>query len=377
MGPIGEQAALLQQEWETDRRWAGITRGYSAQDVIRLRDRVVEEPSLARRGASRLWDLLHGQDAVRALGAVTGNEAVQAVRIGSQAVYLTACQAADENRAGRTYPDRSLDPVDPVSQMVRRINNALLCADQAAEAGRPGDGTVPRRRWLPPVVAGTEVGFGDVLNAFELMKAMIEAGAAGVRFEDQLSPGKQRGHLGGKVLIPTGQHIEMLTAARLAADVLDVPALVIARTGAQAASLLTSDSDERDHEFLTGERTADGLYRVEPGLYACITRALAYAPYADLLWMEAPTPDLAEARAFADIIHSQYPDKLLAYSCPPPFNWRTRLDGAYVEEFRKELTAMGYRFQFTNPAGFPALDESTSELAGRYAHNDVPAYAQL
>ena len=331
MGAIGKQAALLQQAWETDPRWAGIARDYSAEDVIRLRGRVAQEHSLARRGASRLWNLLHGQDAVRALGAVAGSQAVQVARAGVQAIYLPGGQAADWNLAGRTYPDR----------------------------------------WLPPVVAAAEIGSGSVPDAFELMKAMIEAGAAGVRFEDQLS------YLGRKVLIPTGQHIEMLTAARLAADVLDVPALVIARTGAQAASLLTSDSDERDREFLTGERTADGCYRVEPGLYACVTRALSFAPYADLLWMEAATPDLAEARAFAGIIRSQYPHKLLAYSCSPPLNWRARLDEASMAEFQKQLAAMGYRFQFTSPADISARDESAPELADRYAHSDVPAYAQL
>ncbi len=378
MGAIGEQAALLQQEWETDPRWAGITRDYSAQDVIRLRGRVAEEPSLlARRGASRLWDLLHGRDAVRALGAITGKQAVQTLTAGPQAIYLPGCQAADWNRAGHSAADRSLRPVNSASQMVRRINDALRCADQPAETRRPDDGTMLRRRWLPPVVADAEAGFGPVLDAFDLMKAMIEAGAAGVRFGDQLSPDKQRGHRGGKVLIPTGQHIGTLTAARLAADVLDVPALVIARTGAQTTSLLTSDSDERDHEFLTGERTADGFYRVEPGLYACITRALAYAPYADVLWFEAPAPDLAEARAFAGIIHSQCPDKLLAYSCASPFNGQARLDDPSIAEFREELAAMGYSFQFTNPAGSHAMDESTSEFADRYARNDVPAYARL
>jgi isocitrate lyase len=371
MGAIGEQAALLQQEWETDPRWAGITRDYSARDVIRLRGRVAEEPSLARRGASRLWDLLHGRDAVRALGAITGNQAVQLLTAGPQAIYLPGCQAADWHRAEHARPDRSLRSVNSVSQTVRRISDALRRADQAAEAG-----TLDGRRRLPPVVADAEAGFGAVLDAFDLMKAMIEAGAAGVRFGDEPSPDKKRGHLSGKVLIPTGQHIETLTAARLAADVLDVPALVIARTGAQAASLLTSDSDERDHEFLTGERTADGFYRVEPGLYACITRALAYAPYADLLWFEASSPDLAEARAFAGIVHSQYPDKLLAYSCPS-FNWGARLDDPSTAEFREELAAVGYRFQFTDPAESHALDESTSEFADRHAYNSVPAYAQV
>ena len=286
MSAIGEQAALLQQEWETDPRWAGIARDYSAQDVIRLRGRVAgEEHGLARRRASRLWDLLHSRDAVQALGAVTGSQAVQVVK------------------------------------------------------------------------AGLPAGLGVMPDAFELMKAMIEAGAAGVRFDDELPAGSKRGHCGQLVLIPTAQHIQTLTAARLAADVLDVPSLVIARTGARAASLLTSDTDERDHEFLTGERTAEGLYRVEPGLYACGTRALAFAPYADLLWLETPAPDLAAARAFATVIHSQYPGKLLAYCCPPSSNWRAPLDDASTARFRKELAAMGYRFQATIPAGFLALDK--------------------
>ncbi len=314
MSAIGEQAALLQQEWETDPRWAGITRDYSAQDVIRLRGRVAgEEHGLARRGASRLWDLLHSQDAVQALGMVTGSQAVQVIKAGLQAIYLPGWQAAGGNLA----------------------------------AGRR----------LAPVVADAQAGLDAVPDAFELMKAMIEAGAAGARFDDQLPAGSKRVHSGQQVLIPTAQHIQALTAARLAADVLDVPALVMARTGARSASLLTSDTDERDHEFLTGERTAEGLYRVEPGLYACGTRALAFAPYADLLWLETPAPDLAAARAFATVIHSQYPGKLLAYCCPASSNWRAPLDDASTARFRQELAAMGYRFQATIPAGFRALDE--------------------
>jgi isocitrate lyase len=319
MGAIGEHAALLQQEWETSPRWAGITRGYNAQDVIRLRGCVAGKHSVARRGATRLWDLLHGQDAVRALGAAAGNHAVQVVAAEPHVIYLPGWQAADGNQAG------------------------------------PGG---------PPA-------------AFGLMAAMIEAGAAGVHFDDQVSPDTKRAHLGGKVLIPTGEHIQMLTAARLAADVLDVPALVIARTGARTASLLTSDTDERDHEFLTGERTADGFHRVKPGLYACVRRGLAFAPYADLLWLETLAPDLAEARAFADIIHSQYPGKLLAYSCPAPFSSRVHLDDPSIAKFRKELAAMGYRFQVTTLAGFHAPGESTSEPADRGAQSDAAAYSQL
>jgi isocitrate lyase len=309
MGAIGGQAALLQREWETDPRWAGITRDYSAQDVIRLRNSVAGEHSLARRGASRLWDLLHNRDAAPTLGAVVGDHAVQAAGAGLDAIYLPGCQAADET------------------------------------------------------------------DAFELMTAMIEAGAAGVCFEDLLPSARASGHVGGKVLVPTGRHIETLNAARLAADVLGVPSLIIARTGAHAASLLASDIDERDHEFLNGERTAAGFHRMEPGWYACVTRELAFAPYADLLWLDTPAPDLAVARAFACIIHSQYPDKLLAYSCPPPFTGRTHRSGASIAKFQKELTAMGYQFQSAAPAGSPAPGESTPELDDRYPRDDAPAYA--
>jgi isocitrate lyase len=374
MGAIGEQAALLKREWETDPRWAGITRDYSAQDVIRLRGCVAGEHSLAQRGASRLWHLLHGQDAMPAVGAVAGNHAVQAARAGLQAIYLPGWQAAEGNLAGGAHPGQSLHPVNPMPHLVRRINNALLRADQPARAERPGDGIVTERG-LAPVVADAEAGFGGVLDAFELMTAMIEAGAAGVRFEDQLSPGKAGGHLGEMVLVPTGQHIETLTAARLAADVLGVPSLVIARSGARTASLLTSDIDDRDHEFLTGERTAEGFHRVEPGLYAHITRGLAFAPYADLLWLETPAPDLAVARAFADIIHSQFPDKLLAYSCPPPVTGRAQPGDTSVEKLQQELAVMGYHFQSTSPAGCPAPGEPASELANRCTHSEAPAYA--
>jgi len=286
--------------------------------------------------------------------------------------------AADGNLAGHTYPDQSLYPANSVPQMVRRINNALLRADQIAWSERSLDSCAPRPvNWLAPIVADAEAGFGGALNAFELMKAMIEAGAAGVHFEDQLSSEKKCGHLGGKVLIPTGQHIKTLTAARLAADVLDVPSLVIARTDAHAATLLTSDVDERDREFVTGERTPEGFYRVRPGLYACIRRGLAFAPYSDLLWMETSTPDLTEARAFADAIHSQYPDQLLAYNCSPSFNWRAHLDDASIAKFQKELAAMGYRFQFITLAGFHALNQSMFSLAYGYARNDMSAYVRL
>ena len=371
MSAIGEQAALLQQEWQTSPRWAGITREYSAGDVIRLRGRVAQEHGHARRGASRLWGLLRSQDAVAALGAVPGN-AVQLARAGLQAIYLPGGQTADGNPAAHADPGQTPYPASPMTQMVRRVNDALLRTDQVGRAGEPGGGIVPAGRRLAPVVADA----GGAPDAFELMTAMIEAGAAGVRFEDQLPAGNERGQLGEKVLIPTGQHIQALTAARFAADVLDVPSLVIARTGARTASLLTSDTDERDHEFLTGERTADGLYRVDPGLYASGTRALAFAPYADLLWMETPAPDLAAARAFACVIHSQYPGKLLAYSCSPSFNWRAHLDDASAARFRKELAAMGYRFQVTSPAGFRALDEPAPGPARQPARTDLQALAQ-
>jgi isocitrate lyase len=378
MDTISQQAANLRTQWETDPRWTGIERTYSAEDVIRLRGSVVEEHTLARRGAKRLWELLHSEDAVRALGAITGNQAVQMVKAGLQAIYLSGWQvAADGNLAGQTYPDQSLYPANSVPQMVRRINNAMLRADQIAWAERAVDSTAPRQQWVAPIVADAEAGFGGVLNAFELMKAMIEAGAAGVHFEDQLSSEKKCGHLGGKVLIPTGQHVKTLNAARLAADVLDVPSLVIARTDAQAATLLTSDVDERDRSFVTGDRTAEGFYRVRNGIAPCIARGLAYAPYSDLLWMETSKPDLDVAREFAEAIKDRYPDQMLAYNCSPSFNWRQHLDEATIAKFQKELAAMGYRFQFITLAGFHALNQSMFALAHGYAHADMTAYVKL
>jgi isocitrate lyase len=373
MGAIGEQTAQLQREWETDPRWAGITRDYSARDVIRLRGCVAGEHSLARRGASRLWDLLHRPDAAPALGAVVGDRAAEAARAGLPAIYLPGWQAGDGSPAGGGHPGQPPHPDNPMPHLVRRINNALLSEDPPARAESPADGFGPGRR-PTPVVADADAGFGAALGAFELMTAMIEAGAAGVRFEDQLSPGGARGDRGGKVLVPTGQHIETLTAARLAADVLGVPSLIIARSGAHAASLLTSDTDERDDEFLTGERTAEGFHRVEPGWYACVTRQLAFAPYADVLWLETPAPDLAVARAFACIIHSQYPDKLLAYSCHPPSTGLTQ-DGASIAKFQLELAAMGYQFQSAVPAGCPGPVEPSSEPADRLTRNHGPVYA--
>jgi isocitrate lyase len=378
MDTISQQAANLRQQWETDPRWADIARTYTAEDVIRLRGSITEEHTLARHGAERLWELLHTEDSVRALGAITGNQAVQMVKAGLQAIYLSGWQvAADGNLAGHTYPDQSLYPVNSVPQMVRRINNALLRADQIVWSERSADSTAPRQNWLAPIVADAEAGFGGVLNAFELMKAMIEAGAAGVHFEDQLSSEKKCGHLGGKVLISTGQHIKTLTAARLAADVCGVPTLVVARTDAHAASLLTTDLDERDRQFITGDRTAEGFYRVTNGMAPCVARGLAYAPYSDLLWMETSKPDLAEAREFAEAIKAQYPDQMLAYNCSPSFNWRAKLDDETIAKFQKELAAMGYRFQFITLAGFHALNYAMFDLAHAYAHEDMTAYVRL
>ncbi len=342
---------------------------------MRLRGSVQEEHTLARLGAQRLWDMLQSGSYVAALGALTGNQAVQQVKAGLKAIYLSGWQvAADANLAGQTYPDQSLYPVNSVPQVVRRINNALLRADQIAWAEH-GDG--PDRNWLAPIVADAEAGFGGVLNAFELMKAMIAAGAAGVHWEDQLASEKKCGHLGGKVLIPTSQHIRTLNAARLAADVCGVRTIIVARTDADSATLITSDVDERDQQFITGERTAEGFYRVTGGMQACIARGLAYAPYADLLWMETSTPDLEVAREFAEGIRSVYPGKLLAYNCSPSFNWRARLDEGTIEKFQRELGDMGYAFQFITLAGFHALNHSMFSLATGYAEEGMPAYVRL
>jgi isocitrate lyase len=367
-------AEKLDHEWATDPRWRGVKRTYGPEQVIRLRGQVQEEHTLARRGAERLWRLLHEEPYVRALGALTGNQAVQMVRAGLKAIYLSGWQvAADANLAGQTYPDQSLYPANSVPAVVRRINNALLRAGQIAVAEH-GYSDVD---WLVPIVADAEAGFGGVLNAYELMTAMIAAGAAGVHWEDQLSSEKKCGHLGGKVLVPTGAHIRTLNAARLAADVAGVPTLIIARTDAQAATLLTSDIDERDRPFVTGERTAEGFYRVRPGLEPCIARALAYAPYADLLWMETSTPDLDVARRFAEAIKAEYPDKMLAYNCSPSFNWRRHLDDTTIAKFQNELGHMGYKFQFITLAGFHALNYSMFDLARGYAAEGMPAYVSL
>ena len=365
--------ALLAREWATDARWQGIERDYTAENVVRLRGSVQVEHTLARRGADLLWRLLNEESYVNALGAITGGQAVQMVRAGLRAIYLSGWQvAADGNVAGSVYPDQSLYPSNSVPAMVRRLNNALLRADRIEWA--EGDG---EREWLVPIVADAEAGFGGALNAFELMTQMIEAGAAGVHFEDQLAAEKKCGHLGGKVLVPTGQFIRTLGAARLAADVAGVPTLVIARTDADAATLLTSDVDERDAPFVTGERTAEGFFRVRSGMEAAIARGLSYAPYADVVWMETSTPDLGEAREFAAAIHERFPGKLLAYNCSPSFNWRRHLDDETIAAFQRELGSLGYRFQFITLAGFHSLNASMFELALGYAGRGMSAYVEL
>ncbi|MGH3136410.1 MAG: isocitrate lyase [Gaiellaceae bacterium] len=354
-------------------RWAGIERPYSTADVERLRGRFRIEHTLARLGSEQLWRLLQAEPYVAALGALTGAQAVQMVKAGLKAIYLSGWQvAADGNLAAHTYPDQSLYPVDSAPALVNRINNALLRADQI-DSAEGKNGTY----WLAPIVADAEAGFGGPLNAFELMKAFIEAGAAGVHFEDQLSSEKKCGHLGGKVLVPTAQFIRTLISARLAADILDVPTVLVARTDALSATLLTSDVDERDREFLTGERTPEGFFRVKPGIEAPIARALAYAPYADLLWCETSTPDLGEAEAFAQAVHARYPGKLLAYNCSPSFNWRRHLDEATIASFQQELARMGYRFQFVTLAGFHAVCSSMFDLAAGYAQEGMSAYVKL
>ena len=375
-GDAVETATDLAFAWQTDPRWSGIRRDHTAEDVIALRGPVVEEHTIARRGAERLFELVRSSDGrewVSALGALTGNQAVQQVRAGLKAIYLSGWQvAADANTAGQTYPDQSLYPVDSVPTVVRRINNALLRAGQveAAEPGAPRD-------WLVPIVADAEAGFGGPLNAYELMRSMIVAGAAGVHWEDQLASEKKCGHMGGKVLVPTGQHIRTLNAARLAADVAGVPSLVIARTDALAATLLTSDHDERDRPFLTGERTAEGFHTVRNGLEPVIARGLAYAPYADLIWVESATPDLQLARRFAEAVHAEFPDQKLAYNCSPSFNWKSHLDDDQIARFQRELAAMGYAFQFITLAGFHSLNHSMFTLARGYADRQMSAYVEL
>jgi isocitrate lyase len=370
---VAPAASSLEHRWKSDPRWSGIERTYSAADVERLRGSVHVEYTLARLGAERLWRLLHESEPVTALGCLTGNQAVQAVKAGLKAIYLSGWQvAADANLAGQMYPDQSLYPVNSVPSVVERINNALQRADQIDHSeGRNGT------HWFAPIVADAEAGFGGALNVFELMKAMIKAGAAGVHFEDQLASEKKCGHMGGKVLIPTQQAVRHLNAARFAADVLDVPTLIVARTDANAAQLLTSDVDARDRAFCTGERTAEGFYRIRGGIDAAIARGLAYARYADLIWCETSEPNLAEAQAFANAIHAQFPGKLLAYNCSPSFNWKKKLDERSIAEFRERLAAMGYKFQFITLAGFHALNHGMFELALDFKERGMSAYAEF
>jgi isocitrate lyase len=370
---IQAQTKDLEARWQQDARWAGIERTYTAADVVRLRGSVVPESTLARLGAERLWQLLHEDEPVRALGAMTGGQAVQMVRAGLKAVYLSGWQvAADANLAGHTYPDQSLYPANSAPQLVKRLNSALLRADQI-DWSENRNGT----HWLAPILADAEAGFGGPLNAYELMRAMIEAGAAGVHYEDQLASEKKCGHLGGKVLVPTSQFVRTLNAARLAADVLDVPTILVARTDALSAALLTSDIDEYDRDFVTGDRTAEGFFRIRDGLDAAISRGLAYAPYADLVWFETSTPDLGEAREFAQAMHQKFPSKRLAYNCSPSFNWRQHLDDDAIAGFQTQLGEWGYRFQFITLAGFHSLNAGMFELARGYAQEQMPAYVRL
>lgn len=375
----------LEYEWETDPRWENITRTYSAEDVIRLRGSIKVEHTLARRGAEKLWRLVNGEaqekfgkNYVNALGALTGGQAVQQVKAGIQAIYLSGWQvAADNNTSGTMYPDQSLYPVDSVPEVVRRINNSFTRADQIqwSKGGKPD--SPDYIDYFAPIVADAEAGFGGVLNAYELMQGMIRAGASGVHFEDQLASVKKCGHMGGKVLVPTQEAVQKLIAARLAADVAGVPTLILARTDANAADLLTNDVDPNDQDFITGERTAEGFYRVKPGIEQAISRGLAYAPYADLLWCETAKPDLDEARRFAEAIHEKFPGKLLAYNCSPSFNWKRNLDDATIAKFQRELAAMGYRFQFITLAGVHNMWYNMFELAYDYARNDMTAYVKL
>ena len=369
---IRAEADELRTRWQTDPRWRGVARPYSAEEVVRLRGRIREPLTFARQAAERLWDLVTSEEYVAALGCLTGGQAVECAKAGLQALYLSGWQvAADANLAGQTYPDQSLYPANSVPTVVRRLNNALRRADQIAWAeGREAD-------FLTPILADAEAGFGGPLNAFEMMTAMIQAGAAGVHFEDQLSSEKKCGHLGGKVLIPTSQFIRTLVAARLAADVLDVPTLLLARTDALAATLVTSDHDPRDRAFTLGEETDEGFHRVRNGIDAAIARASAYAPYADMLWCETSTPDLDEARVFAEAVQAEFPGKLLAYNCSPSFNWKRALDDAQIATFQKELGRMGYRFQFITLAGFHALNASMFDLAKGYAEEGMTAYVRL
>ncbi|AZU60234.1 isocitrate lyase [Neobacillus mesonae] len=367
------RAAQLQESWEMDARWKGIARPYTAEDVIKLRGSIDIEHTLARKGAEKLWKLINEEDYINALGALTGNQAVQQVKAGLKAIYLSGWQvAADANLSGHMYPDQSLYPANSVPSVVKRINQALQRADQISHS--EGDNSID---WFAPIVADAEAGFGGQLNCFELMKGMIEAGAAGVHFEDQLSSEKKCGHLGGKVLLPTQTAVRNLIAARLAADVMGVPTVLVARTDANAADLITSDIDMNDAPFITGERTPEGFYRTNAGLDQAIARGLAYAPYADLIWCETSEPNIEEARRFAEAIHEQFPGKLLAYNCSPSFNWKAKLDEETIAKFQQELGKMGYKFQFVTLAGFHALNHSMFELARGYKDNGMAAYSKL
>ena len=372
-GAIAQRAEEIRSDWENNPRWTGIERDYSPQDVVRLQGSFLEAHTIATMMANQLWESLKEQDYVNALGAMTGGQAVQMVRAGLQAIYLSGWQvAADANLAGSVYPDQSLYPSNSAPDLVRRINNALQRADEIDWS--EGDDS---RNWMVPIVADAESGFGGALNVFELTKAFIRAGAAAVHLEDQLSSEKKCGHMGGKVLVPTSQHVRTLKSARLAADVMGVPTLVVARTDSLGASLLTTDVDERDRQFVTGDRTAEGFYEVNNSLDAAISRGLAYAPYADLIWCETSTPDLEEAASFAEAIHSEHPGKMLAYNCSPSFNWKRHLDDATISTFQKELGAMGYRFQFITLAGFHALNATMFDLAKGYAERGMEAYVEL
>ncbi|HVL10762.1 MAG TPA: isocitrate lyase [Burkholderiaceae bacterium] len=367
------EAKKLQQEWDTNPRWKGIKRGYTAEDVIRLRGSLQIEHTLAKRGAEKLWALMNNEPFVNALGALTGNQAMQQVKAGLKAIYLSGWQVAgDANLAGEMYPDQSLYPANSVPQVVKRINNTFQRADQIQWSEGKDD-----IDFFAPIVADAEAGFGGVLNAFELMKSMIEAGAAGVHFEDQLASVKKCGHMGGKVLVPTRDAVAKLVAARLAADVMGVPTVLVARTDAEAADLLTADVDDNDKPFCTGERTVEGFYRTKPGLEQAISRGLAYAEYADLVWCETGKPDLEYARKFAEAIHAKFPGKMLSYNCSPSFNWKKNLDDATIAKFQKELGAMGYKFQFITLAGFHALNYSMFNLAHGYARNQMSAFVEL
>jgi isocitrate lyase len=373
-----QQIAQLEKDWAENPRWKGIKRGYTAADVVRLRGSLQVEHTLAKRGAEKLWSLIHTEPFVNSLGALTGNQAMQQVKAGLKAIYLSGWQVAgDANLAGEMYPDQSLYPINSVPQVVKKINNALTRCDQIQwmEGKNPGDAGYTD--YFAPIVADAEAGFGGVLNAFELMKAMIEAGAAGVHFEDQLAAVKKCGHMGGKVLVPSREAVSKLVAARLAADVMGVPTILLARTDAEAADLVTSDVDDNDKPFITGERTVEGFFKTRNGIDQAISRGLAYAPYADLIWCETGTPDLAFARKFAEAIHKQFPGKMLSYNCSPSFNWKRNLDEATIAKFQRELGAMGYKFQFITLAGFHSLNYSMFNLAYGYARDNMSAFVEL